>query len=80
MTSQEKPVETLEGVTCPFCGKGTFSLCRTDFKDRFDPTRTLVVKGVWVERCGNCGEVVYPSETSRYIEAVLDETSRQGFN
>jgi putative zinc finger/helix-turn-helix YgiT family protein len=75
--SQEKPIDTMAGQDCPFCAKGRFELCQVDYKATTSDEPEEIVKGVWVERCSICGEMVFPSESSRYIDAVLAEKSEQ---
>jgi HTH-type transcriptional regulator/antitoxin MqsA len=75
--SQTKPTDTMAGQECPFCEKGLFELCQVDYKATTSDEPEITVKGVWVEKCASCGEMVFPSESSRYVDQVLAEETEQ---
>lgn len=72
MNAQIQPVDLyeLEGQECPICRDGTFISVQIDW---WIPIDNFLVQNVWVNRCDKCGEYVFPSETSNYIDAVLTE-------
>jgi len=69
--TQSKPNETLSGERCPICNEGQIELLRTDFDLASPDEPTIVIPGIWVDRCNHCNEQFFPSETSRYIEDSL---------
>ena len=68
---QEKPSVTLSGQECPFCENGVFGLVQVDYRDGVPDEPVVAVRDVWVEKCDACGEVVFPSETSDYIDSFI---------
>ncbi len=72
-----KPRESLAGQACPYCGTGHFALAQTDYTAEIPEDNPIAIKGVWVDRCDNCGEIVYPGETTRFIESVVAEKTEQ---
>lgn len=75
--SQTKPTDTMAGQDCPFCAKGRLELCQVDYLATTPDEPEITVKDVWVEKCASCGEMVFPSESSRYIDQVLAEETEQ---
>jgi putative zinc finger/helix-turn-helix YgiT family protein len=75
--NQPKPTSTLAGQLCPCCSKGHFALVQINHTEAVAEDNPIVIKNVWAEQCDTCGEVVFPGETSRFIEAaVADETEQ----
>jgi putative zinc finger/helix-turn-helix YgiT family protein len=72
-----KPKESLAGQTCPCCQQGHFDLVQIDHNEAVPDDSSITVRGVWVERCDNCGETVFPGETTRFIESIVAEQSEQ---
>ena len=75
--NQTKPNETLHGENCPVCGKGTLQLVRANYEYQNPDEPAVTVPNVWVERCDQCGEQFFPSETSQFIEKFIAEQSEQ---
>jgi HTH-type transcriptional regulator / antitoxin MqsA len=72
-----KPKESLAGQTCPCCQQGHFALVQIDHTERVADDNPITVPGVWVERCDHCGEIVFPGETTRFIESAVAEQTEQ---
>jgi putative zinc finger/helix-turn-helix YgiT family protein len=72
-----KPKESLAGQTCPRCQQGHFALVQIDHTEPVADDNPITVPGVWVERCDHCGEIVYPGETTRFIESVVAKQTEQ---
>jgi putative zinc finger/helix-turn-helix YgiT family protein len=72
-----KPKESLAGQTCPCCQQGHFALVQIDYTEPVADDNPITVPGVWVERCDHCGEIVFPGETTRFIESVVAEQTEQ---
>lgn len=72
-----KPTESLAGQTCPCCKQGHFALVQIDHTEQVAEGDPITVPGVWVERCDHCGEIVFPGETTRFIESVVAEQTEQ---
>jgi putative zinc finger/helix-turn-helix YgiT family protein len=72
-----KPKETLAGQTCPSCEKGHFALVQIDHVEPTAEDNSITIPGIWVERCDQCGEIVFPGETTRFIESVVAEQTEQ---
>ena len=72
-----KPKESLAGQTCPSCQKGLFALVQIDHTEPVADDNPITVPGVWVERCDHCGEIVFPGETTRFIESAVAEQTEQ---
>ena len=75
--TQEKPTTTMGGEKCPFCAKGRLELCQTDHHVISPDEPEIIVAGVWVEKCDACNEMLFPSESSRYIEQYLAQATEQ---
>lgn len=75
--NQPKPKESLHGEKCPICGKGLLQLVRTHYEYKHPDEPVENVPDVWVERCDQCGEQIFPSETSQYIEKFIAEQAEQ---
>ena len=75
--TQKKPTTTMEGEQCPFCAKGRLVLCQADHRVISPDEPEIVVAGVWVEKCDACNEMLFPSESSRYIEQALAQETEQ---
>ncbi|MCE0499102.1 MAG: type II toxin-antitoxin system MqsA family antitoxin [Methylacidiphilales bacterium] len=73
--NQPKPKDTLAGQKCPLCKKGQFELIQIDHREECPDSPAVVVSGVWVDQCNHCNEVVYPGETTRFIEQLVSEQS-----
>ena len=72
-----KPKESLAGQTCPCCQQGHFALIQIDRTERVTDGNPITLPGVWVERCDHCGEIVFPGETTRFIESAVAEETEQ---
>ncbi|MGO9201850.1 MAG: type II TA system antitoxin MqsA family protein [Limisphaerales bacterium] len=72
-----KPRESLAGQTCPCCQQGHFALVQIDHTEPVADDNPITVPGVWVERCDHCGEIVFPGETTRFIESAVAEQTEQ---
>jgi putative zinc finger/helix-turn-helix YgiT family protein len=72
-----KPKESLAGQACPCCQQGHFALVQIDHTEPVADDNPITVPGVWVERCDHCGEIVFPGETTRFIESVVAEQTEQ---
>lgn len=75
--SAPKPRESLAGQTCLCCGTGHFVLAQTDYTAEIPDDNPLTIQGICVDRCDHCGEMVYPGETTRFIEAAVAEQTEQ---
>jgi len=75
--SQTKPTDTMAGQECPFCAQGVFKSCQVDYKATTPDEPEIIVKGVWVEKCSSCGEMVFPPDSSDYIAQVIAEETEQ---
>lgn len=72
-----KPAKSLEGQTCPICNTGKFHLVQIDHVEEVAADNPLHIRGVWVDRCDHCGEIVFPGDTTRFIESVVAEQTEQ---
>jgi putative zinc finger/helix-turn-helix YgiT family protein len=70
-------MKSLEGQTCPFCGAGKFVLTTIDYEAELPDAQTLVVPNLPVERCDQCGETVFPAESSQRIDSAIAEGTEQ---
>lgn len=75
--NQDKPKDTLDGEKCPICSDGRLQLCQVDHQVQAQDEDEFIVSQVWVEKCSSCGEILFPFETSRYIEQVISERTEQ---
>lgn len=75
--NQDKPSETLAGQECPFCAQGKLELCQIVHQVETPDEPTLGIPNVWVDRCAACGEMIFPPESSNYIEQVIAEQAEQ---
>jgi putative zinc finger/helix-turn-helix YgiT family protein len=75
--NQPKPRESLHGEKCPICGKGILQLVRTNYEYKHPDEPVVNVPDVWIECCDQCGEQIFPSETSQYIERFIAEQAEQ---
>lgn len=70
MNHQAKPVQTMNGEKCPFCHRGVLKLIRTNYPvNTPDMMFTLMV---WIDSCEECGETVFPPETTDFIQEEID--------
>ena len=72
-----KPKESLAGQACPCCAAGHFVLAQTEYIAEIPDDNPVTIHGIWVDRCDSCGEIVYPGETTRFIESVVAEQTEQ---
>jgi putative zinc finger/helix-turn-helix YgiT family protein len=75
--TQKKPTESMHGETCPFCREGKLVLQQIQYSFESPDSPKVRVPGVWVDHCDVCGENIYPSATSAYIEEFLAELDDQ---
>ncbi|MDB6033063.1 MAG: hypothetical protein JWM16_3401 [Verrucomicrobiales bacterium] len=75
--NQPKPKQTLEGQPCPCCEKGRFALVQIDHTEEIPDSKPLLLPGIWVEHCNQCGEILFPGETTRFIQARVAEEIEQ---
>lgn len=73
----QQPKMSLAGQTCPACGKGKFETLQIDHVENVHGDNPIIVHNVWVDRCDQCGEVVFPAETVHFIERVVAEETEQ---
>jgi YgiT-type zinc finger domain-containing protein len=72
-----KPKESLAGQTCPCCGTGHFALVQTNYTAEIPDDNPIAIEGIWADRCDHCGEIVFPGETTRFIESVVADETEQ---
>lgn len=72
-----KPAKSLAGQTCPLCNTGKFQLVQTDYTEEVASDNPIDFHDIWVDRCDHCGEIVFPGETTRFIESVVAEQTEQ---
>jgi len=70
-----KPNQSFADQTCPVCQQGRFALVQIDHIEEVLEQDPITFRGVWVDRCENCGEIVFPSETTQFLESVVAEQS-----
>lgn len=58
---------------CPICEIGTFKLGQIDDVTKLKGNRNFVLRDIWVERCTNCEEIIYPLSSIRYIESKIEK-------
>lgn len=71
VNNQEKPKSTLEGDKCPFCHRGVLRLKLDEHRVEL-PNKPAFSIDVWMDRCDECDEVVFPPESSEYIEKEVE--------
>jgi len=72
-----KPQQSLAGQTCPACRTGKFALAQIDHTEDLAEDNPITIPGIWVDRCDHCGEIVFPGDTTRFIESVVAEQTEQ---
>jgi putative zinc finger/helix-turn-helix YgiT family protein len=72
-----KPNVSLAGQKCPVCHKGKFELVQIDHTEEVAEDNPITVRDVWVDRCDHCGEIVFPGDTTYFIESVVAEQTEQ---
>jgi putative zinc finger/helix-turn-helix YgiT family protein len=72
-----KPTKSLAGQTCPACDSGRLRLVQIDHTEEVASDNPVEIRGIWVDRCDHCGEIVFPADTTRFIESVVAEQTEQ---
>lgn len=72
-----KPQQSLAGQTCPACRTGKFALVQIDHTEDLAEDNPITIPGIWVDRCDHCGEIVFPGDTTRFIESVVADQTEQ---
>ena len=72
-----KPAKTLAGQQCPICDAGKFQLAQINYTEEVASDNPIEIRGLWVDRCDHCGEIVFPGDTTRFIESVVAEQTEQ---
>lgn len=72
-----KPIQSLAGQKCPLCHQGTFKLTQTDHVEHVADDDALTIPKVWVDQCDHCAEIVFPADTTRFIESQVAEFTEQ---
>ncbi len=72
-----KPTESLVGQLCPLCRKGHFALSQINHTEALPDGNLIALRDIWVDRCDSCGEVVFPAETTQFIETIVAEETEQ---
>ena len=70
-----KPAKSLAGQKCPICETGSFQLVQIGHTENVAEDNQISIPDIWVDRCDNCGEVLFPGETTHFIENVVAEKS-----
>jgi len=66
----KKPKKALDGMHCCSCASGVFHLKKVDYKTKVECFDVLV-KGLWLEVCDVCGEMLFSSDAGREIEKEI---------
>jgi DNA-binding transcriptional regulator YiaG len=77
MNTCPKPTKTLAGKNCRLCQKGKFELVQITHVENVAQDNPLTIPEIWVERCDNCGEILFPGDTVHFIETVVAEYTEQ---
>jgi hypothetical protein len=74
--SQPKPNDEapIEGMECCSCHLGSYNLHLYDWT-----CGEHTFKRIWVWSCPVCGEVIFPKETSEWIDAQWDLMDRSDY-
>lgn len=72
-----KPIQSLAGQTCPACRTGKFALVQIDHTEDLAEDNPITIPGIWVDRCTHCGEIVFPGDTTAFIESVVADQTEQ---
>ena len=72
-----KPAKTLAGQQCPICDAGKFQLAQINYTEEVASDNPIEIRGLWVDRCDHCGEIVFPGDTTRFIESIVAEKTEQ---
>jgi YgiT-type zinc finger domain-containing protein len=72
-----KPQQSLAGQTCPACHSGKFALVQIDHTEDLAEDNPITIPDVWVDRCTHCGEIVFPGDTTVFIESVVADQTEQ---
>lgn len=72
-----KPQQSLAGQTCPACRTGKFALVQIDHTEDLAEDNPITMPGIWVDRCDHCGEIVFPGDTTRFIESIVADQTEQ---
>jgi putative zinc finger/helix-turn-helix YgiT family protein len=72
-----KPDKSLAGQTCPLCNTGKFQLVQTGYTEEVASDNPIEFLDIWVDRCDHCGEIVFPGDTTRFIESVVADQTEQ---
>ena len=72
-----KPAKTLAGQKCPICDAGKFQLAQINHTEEVASDNPIEIRGIWVDRCDHCGEIIFPGDTTRFIESVVAEQTEQ---
>jgi DNA-binding transcriptional regulator YiaG len=72
-----KPQKSLAGQTCPLCRSGKFHLVQIDHTENVAEDNPVEIHGIWVDRCENCHEIVFPGDTTAFIESVVADQTEQ---
>lgn len=72
-----KPAKSLTGQLCPACNAGKFQLTQVDHTEEVASDDPIEISGIWVDKCDHCGEIVFPADTTRFIESIVAEQTEQ---
>jgi DNA-binding transcriptional regulator YiaG len=72
-----KPKKSLGGQTCPICRAGKFHLVQINHTENVAEDNPIDIHGIWVDRCDNCSEIIFPGDTTAFIEAVVADYTEQ---
>jgi putative zinc finger/helix-turn-helix YgiT family protein len=72
-----KPTRSLAGQKCPLCKQGKFAPVQIDHTEHIADDNPITIPNIWVDRCDSCGEIVFPAETTQFIESVVSEHTEQ---
>lgn len=68
---------SLQGQQCPARSNGQFQLVQIDHTEEVASDNPIEFRGIWVDRCDHCGEIVFPGDTTAFIESVVAEETEQ---
>jgi len=72
-----KPKQSLAGQTCPACRTGKFEFVQIDHTEDLAEDNPITIPDIWVDHCTHCGEIVFPGDTTAFIESVVAEQTEQ---
>jgi hypothetical protein len=67
---QSSEIDDMGELECPFCKGGNFKLQKITYHCE-TPDAIYLIAGLYVDKCSWCGDIVFPSASSDYIDRYI---------